>query len=168
MKTPPFAWPFALAVSMSVASCAQWPDWVMNPVAENGIAAADCAEGSGNLSVDRQFVVASARTALAQQISTRVKAVDKVYSERVAAAEKKPVASTSFQRASALITDQALQNSRVARFEVVGKQVCALVIMDAKDTRKYFDDLVQVAKVEVTPQLEEKLFDTFRARKVGP
>jgi hypothetical protein len=153
------------------AFAADWPEWAMNPKAEGGVAAAECTDASGNLSVDRQMVVANARIALAQEISTRVKAVDKVYSARIQKAGERPVSSTAFQRASEQITEQALENSRVARFEVVHKMfgpdlVCALVVLGGKETRTYFNDLVRVAQVEAPPQVQEELFDTFRARKL--
>ena len=39
------------------------PDWVLNPVVENGIAAADCIKYSGNISIDKKKAVANARLA---------------------------------------------------------------------------------------------------------
>lgn len=161
-----------LCIGMAHARAADWPDWAMNPAVEGGLAAAECTESSGNLSVDRQMVVANARISLAQSINTRVKAVDKVYSSRLQKAGERPVSSTAFERASEQITDQALENSRVARFEVVHKAlgpnlVCVLVTMGAKETRGFFNNLVQVAKVEVAPQVQEELFDTFRGRRAA-
>jgi len=171
MKTTAFGLFFAAAAAAFPAQAADWPDWAMNPAAEGGIAAADCADASGNLSMDRSMVVANARTALAQEINTRVKAVDKVYSQRVQKSGREPVTVTVFQRASEQITYQALQSSRVARFEVIRRtfganQVCALVVMGGKEAQTYFNDLVRVSRAEVTPQDKEQLFDTFRARKI--
>jgi hypothetical protein len=54
----------------------------------------------------------------------------------------------------------------VARFETYGKQVCAMVVMDGKDARNYFNEVVRLAQADVTPQQAEELFDTFRARKI--
>lgn len=55
------------------------PDWVLNPVVENGIAAADCIKYSGNISIDQKMAVANARLALAQQIETRIEGLDKTF-----------------------------------------------------------------------------------------
>lgn len=150
---------------------ADWPVWAMNPTFDGGIAAADCTQASGNLTLDRSMVVANARTTLAQEISVRVKAVDKVYASRLQQGDRRPESATLFLRASESITDQALQNSRVARFETIRRTfgpnlVCALVVMGPKETREYFTDLVRVAQAQVAPQVESELFDTFRGRRV--
>ena len=59
-------------------SSSELPVWVLNPYIEDGFASAQCVPYSGNMSIDRQLAVANARTDLAQQLETKVAALDKV------------------------------------------------------------------------------------------
>ena len=57
-----------------------YPEWVYNPIIENGLAAASCVPiPSSNISVAKKQTVANARADIALQINVKVKAMDKTY-----------------------------------------------------------------------------------------
>lgn len=143
------------------------PDWVMVPEYAGGIAAAECVDSSGSLSIDRQQAVAMARVALGQQIEMRVKSVDKLYTERTSGGNSSSQTKTVFQRASEQLSDRVLNNSRIVKTELVksllkSDQLCVMVAMPSEATREYFREMVKVANVDVPAKLEDELFESFR------
>lgn len=144
------------------------PDWVLNPVVENGIAAADCIKYSGNISVDQKMAVANARLALAQQIETRIEGLDKTFANRVDANDKTTVG-TTFSSVSKQLTKQTLQGSRVVKADIVdigGKDFfCALTTLSPSLTKTLFKDLVKETKLNINPKDEQFLYQEFKAFK---
>jgi hypothetical protein len=147
------------------------PDWVLNPDFPGGIAAAECVTYTGAMSIDRQQAVAAARVALAQQVGVRVKAVDKLFVERVSSNDRAKT-KTSFEAASQQLTDQTLNNSRIVKTEIVkhpfsDDQLCVLVAMTPEATREFFKDMVKVANANLPSELENELFESFRVKGSG-
>ncbi|RZQ52808.1 hypothetical protein C1E23_12170 [Pseudoalteromonas phenolica] len=144
------------------------PDWVLNPIVENGIAAADCIKYSGNISIDQKMAVANARLALAQQIETRIEGLDKTFANRVDANDKTTVGST-FSSVSKQLTKQTLRGSRVVKADIVdiaGKDYfCALTTLSPELTKTLFQDLVKETKLKIDPQDEQFLYQEFKAFK---
>ena len=144
------------------------PDWVLNPVVENGIAAADCIKYSGSISIDQKMAVANARLALAQQIETRIEGLDKTFANRVDANDKTTVGST-FSSVSKQLTKQTLRGSRVVKADIVdiaGKDYfCALTTLSPELTKTLFQDLVKETKQKIDPQDEQFLYQEFKAFK---
>ncbi|GMM82923.1 hypothetical protein [Pseudoalteromonas sp. MTN2-4] len=144
------------------------PDWVLNPVVENGIAAADCIKYSGNISIDQKMAVANARLALAQQIETRIEGLDKTFANRVDANDKTTVG-TTFSSVSKQLTKQTLRGSRVVKADIVdiaGKDYfCALTTLSPELTKTLFQDLVKETKQKIDPQDEQFLYQEFKAFK---
>jgi hypothetical protein len=144
------------------------PDWVLNPVVENGIAAADCIKYSGNISIDQKMAVANARLALAQQIETRIEGLDKTFANRVDANDKTTVGST-FSSVSKQLTKQTLRGSRVVKADIVdigGKDYfCALTTLSPELTKTLFQDLVKETKLKIDPKDEQFLYQEFKAFK---
>lgn len=144
------------------------PQWVLNPVIEDGLAASDCVKFSGNFSTDRKMATANARVALAQQISIKVKALDKTYTNRTDSNEDTTVGST-FSSVSKQITDQKLAGSRLIKSDVVkilGKeQFCAMVTLSPNSTKDLFDSIVSESGKKVNPQDEKFLYQEFKAFK---
>lgn len=145
------------------------PDWVLNPEIPGGIAAAECVTYTGAISIDRQQGVAAARVALAQQVGVRVKAVDKLYVERIGSGAK-ATTQTSFESASQQLTDQTLANSRIVKTEIVKHvfgedRLCVMVAMTPESTQTFFKEMVKVANANIPPELENELFESFRVRE---
>ncbi|OHU87862.1 MULTISPECIES: LPP20 family lipoprotein [Pseudoalteromonas] len=144
------------------------PDWVLNPVVENGIAAADCIKYSGNISVDQKMAVANARLALAQQIEVRIEGLDKTFANRTDANDAMTVGST-FSSVSKQLTKQTLNGSRVVKADVVdisGKDYfCALTTLSPELTKTLFKDLIKSAKPSIDPRDEQFLYQEFKAFK---
>ena len=92
------------------------PEWVLNPSVDNGIAAATCVVWSGNLSIDKAQATSLSRTALAQQIETQVRALDKTYLDKVEV-DSGTQAGSTFTQASKQLAEQTLVGSRVSRTE---------------------------------------------------
>lgn len=147
---------------------ANLPPWVLNPVIEDGIAASNCVKYSGNFSVDQKMSVANARVSLAQQISTKVKSLDKTYSNRTDSNEETTVGST-FSSVSKQVTEEKLSGSRMIKsgiFKVSGKDnFCTMVTLSPSSTKDLFDAIVSKSGREVNPQDEKFLYQEFKAFK---
>ena len=144
------------------------PEWVLNPVVENGIAAADCIKYSGNISIDQKMAVANARLALAQQIETRIEGLDKTFANRTDVNDQTSIGST-FSSVSKQLTKQTLNGSRVIKADVVdiaGKDYfCALTTLSPQLTKTLFKDLISETKKNINPQDEQFLYQEFKAFK---
>jgi hypothetical protein len=144
------------------------PDWVLNPVVKDGIAAAECVSSSGNMSIDKAQALALARLSIAQQISTRVKALDKTYQERVDANGEIATGGT-FSSVSKQVTDQALvgatpMKTSYANFN--GKnQLCVLAGLNPSQTESLFKNLVNQSERNLSIQDESVLYQEFKAYK---
>ncbi len=144
------------------------PQWVLNPVVEDGIAAADCVKSSGNFSVDQKMAAANARLALAQQIDVRVEGLDKTYSRRTDSNEDTSVG-TNFSSVSKQLTKQTLTGSRVVKADLVDiagvQHYCALMTLSPAATKDLFDQIIAASKRNVNPQDEKFLYEEFKAFK---
>jgi hypothetical protein len=151
-----------------VKSSINIPQWVLNPVVEDGIAAADCVKFSGNMSVDSKMAAANARIALAQQIETRVEGLDKTYQNRTDANDDITVGGT-FSSVSKQLTKQTLSGSRVVKSDIVkiaGKDhFCSLMTLSPETTKELFSKIVTESKRKVNPQDEKFLYQEFKAYK---
>ena len=144
------------------------PQWVLNPVVENGIAAADCIKYSGNISIDQKMAVANARLALSQQIETRIEGLDKTFANRTDANEEMTVG-TTFSSVSKQLTKQTLNGSRIVKADVVeigGKDYfCALTTLSPELTKTLFKDLIKETKPKISAKDEQFLYQEFKAFK---
>ena len=55
-----------------------WPSWVVQPETAGGLAAAECVESSGNLSLDRSQAAAAARVTMARNLEVNIQASDEL------------------------------------------------------------------------------------------
>ena len=144
------------------------PQWVLNPVVDNAIAAADCVKFSGNISIDQKMAAANARQALAQQIETRVESLDKTYANRTDANEETTTGAT-FSSVSKQVTKQKLTGARVVKSDVVkiaGKdQFCVMVTLSPNVTQDLFSSIINESKRAVNPKDEKFLYQEFKAYK---
>lgn len=144
------------------------PQWVLNPVIDNAIAASDCVKFSGNMSIDQKMASANARQALAQQIETRVESLDKTYSNRTDS-NNDTTTGSSFSSVSKQITNQKLNGSRIVKSDIVkiaGKDhLCSMVMLDPKVTQELFSSIIDASKKTVNPQDEKFLYQEFKAYK---
>ena len=144
------------------------PQWVLNPVVEDGIAASDCVKFSGNLSVDQKMATANGRLALAQQLETRVEGLDKTYANRTDSNDDTTVGST-FSSVSKQLTKKTLVGSRAIKSDIVdiaGKQhFCVLTTLSPTATKELFDAIVKESGRKVNPQDEKFLYQEFKAHK---
>lgn len=142
------------------------PQWVLNPVVEDGIAAADCVKSSGNFSVDQKLAASNTRVALAQQISAKVQALEKNYQERIDSNEESTTG-TTFTSVAKVLTDQTLTGSRVVKSDIVNIQgkdhYCSLMTLSPTSTKELFDALITQSKRRVNPQDEKFLYQEFKA-----
>lgn len=144
------------------------PQWVLNPVVEDGIAATDCVKFSGNLSVDQKMATANGRLSLAQQLETRIEGLDKTYSNRTDSNDDTTVGST-FSSVSKQLTKTTLVGSRAIKSDIVdiaGKQhFCVLTTLSPSATKELFDAIVKESGRSVNPQDEKFLYQEFKAHK---
>ena len=169
-----------LLASLGIAGCAsQPPEWIMKPTVEGGFAATECVKDSGNLSLDRQIVVAKSRAELAKQVELRVAAMDKTYTRLAEEAnsgvqqDKDPTSSstktlnTAFESVSKQIAEQTLSGLAPSRGEYVelndARNLCAMITMDRSQTRQVYDQVVQAAGAKLSPQASEALYKDFSA-----
>lgn len=170
----------ALTVSAFLAACGSTPEenmaelnknipeWVLNPTLEDGIASSVCVASSGHMSTDKAQATALARAELAQQINTRVRAMDKTYQERINVGDQSQVGQT-FSSVSKQITNQSLTGSRViktayANFD--GKnQLCVLTAMGSSSTKELFDSIIKASERNISINQEQVLYQEFKAQK---
>lgn len=168
----------SLAVISTLAACSSSPsnealnenipDWVLNPSIENGIAHSECVPSSNNMSIDKAQAIALARVGLAQQISTKVKALDKTFQERVDVGDETVTGST-FSSVSKQLTNQMLVGAQPVKTSYAnfnGKnQLCVMTALTPQKTKDLFDKLVSASERKLSPQDESVLYQEFKAYK---
>ena len=161
-------------VASLLAACAStdkaaspWPAWVLQPDAGGGVAAAECVESSGNLSLDRTQAAAAARVTLARNLEVNIQASDELVSSKTGAQS-----SQTFRSNAKLLSEKALTNTRVSRIEEVsagkGKWLCAEVTLDSAGTRSLVKEAVAKTNTTASAAVEEMLLAQFRRRSVQP
>lgn len=140
------------------------PEWVVRPQVDQGIAATGCVPDSDNYSSDRKKVVSQARQSLAQQLQTRVKAMDKAYQQR-GIAETKSAGGSIFASVSKQPTRQILKKAvqnKIA-YEKVNRQkhLCVMLSLGGKEMKDFFNRLVELSDTDLSPRDEEILYQVF-------
>ncbi len=169
-----------LAVVVALAACSsQPPEWVINPKLEGGFAATECIADSGNMSLDRQIVVAKSRAEIAKQVELRVAAMDKTYTrlteeESSAGEVKTPKAhalQTAFESVSKQIAEQTLSGLAPERVEYIEyndrRQLCALITLAKPKGREIFDRVMQAADIPANAPVQEALYKEFTEPAAG-
>ncbi|GAB4549839.1 MAG: hypothetical protein IV105_03005 [Rhizobacter sp.] len=140
-----------------------WPAWVLQPETAGGIAAAECVEASGNLSLDRAQAAAAARVTMARNLEVNIQASDELSTSKTGAKSTQ-----SFKSSAKVLTEKALTNTRVSRLEEVtvgkGKWLCAEVSIDSAGTRSLVKQAVETTGSTASPDVEEMLLQQFRRR----
>lgn len=170
----------ALAAAVALAACSsQPPEWVINPKMEGGFAATECIPDSGNLSLDRQIVIAKSRAEIAKQVELRVAAMDKTYTrlseEESSAGElKTPKArslQTAFESVSKQIAEQTLSGLAPERVEYIEwddrRQLCAMITLAKPKGREIFDRVMQTAGIPASAPVQEALYQEFTEPAAG-
>lgn len=156
----------ACAAKPASTAAGPWPAWVLQPEAAGGVAAAECVEASGNLSLDRTQAAAAARVTLARNLEVNIQASDELVASKTGAA-----ASQTFRSSARLLSEKALTNTRVTRMEEVasgkGRWLCAEVTLDAAGTRSLVKDAVATTQTTASADVEEMLLQQFRRRSVA-
>lgn len=150
-----------LSSAILLAGCAtKAPNWVINPQSQSGIAATGCGPVNNNMSLAKSMAMALARKALAQQINTRVKAVDKLYEQ-----SSGQVGVQTFTSASELITDEVLQNTQASRVEVIEidgvDKLCVQVELQKNEVKSTFRSIVKGTQLNLSEQDEQTLYSAF-------
>ena len=155
----------ALLAACAGKPASPWPSWVLQPEAAGGVAAAECVESSGNLSLDRSQAAAAARVTMARNLEVNIQASDELYSSKTGAQ-----ATQSFKSSAKVLTEKALTNTRVTRIEEVaagkGKWLCAEVSLDSAGTRGLVKQAVETTGTTASADVEEMLLQQFRRRSV--
>lgn len=147
----------------------------MKPTMPGGFAATECVRDSGNLSLDRQIVVAKARAEVAKQFELRVAAMDKTYARMTEETTAPPPKSdkpgqtrsvqTAFESVSKQIAEQTLSGLTPTRVEYVDlqeqRQLCAMVAVDKSAARQVYDQVVQASGNKVDEATNEALYKEF-------
>lgn len=154
-----------LAACASKPASSPWPAWVLQPDAAGGVAAAECVESSGNLSLDRTQAASMARVTLARNLEVNIQSSDELLASRTGAQS-----SQTFRSNAKLLSEKALTNTRVSRLEEVaagtGKWLCAEVTLDSAGTRSLVKEAVATTNTTASADVEEMLLQQFRRRSV--
>jgi hypothetical protein len=159
-------------VASLLAACAStdkpaspWPAWVLQPDAGGGVAAAECVESSGNLSLDRTQAATAARVTLARNLEVNIQGSDELLTSKTGAQS-----SQTFRSSAKALTEKALTNTRVSRVEEVsagkGKWLCTEVTLDSAGTRSLVKEAVAKTNTTASADVEEMLLQQFRRRSV--
>lgn len=159
--------------SLSLLAClaftaqASIPSWVLNPNVDKGLAAVDCVEFSGNVSVDAKLASSNARLALAQQIGTKVEAIDETFDSRISSGKRTNI-NSKFSSASKQITKQSLSGSKIVRSDIVkisGKDYfCSMAVLSEQKTEQLFNSLVEKSEVKLDEATQAQLKKTFTSQ----
>ena len=99
------------------------PDWVLNPIIEDGLAVSDCVPFSENLSFMLKQAIMNSRVQIAQQIETKV----------VATSSENDVHKADYESTSKQITNQKIIGERLLKQDLVNiggrKYYCILLIL---------------------------------------
>lgn len=141
------------------------PDWVINPVLDDGIASSVCVPSTGNLTTDRAKATAMSRAELAQQVDVKVKALDKTYQEKIS--DVSP--GSTFSSVSKQLTNSAVSGARVIKStyaEFDGKkQLCVLSALESGDTRALFQELLSSTGASLSTEQQQSLYKDFIAEQ---
>lgn len=146
-----------------------YPAWFYQPGIADGLGAASCVTiHQGNMSVAQKQATANGRAALAQQIESRVKAMDKTY-DRVTESNEGASVGGSFESVSKQVTQQHLSGSRAVEFARVSdgdlKKLCAHVTLAPEQTNQLLDALVGQSELNLSPTNESIIREQFLAYK---
>jgi len=152
-------------------SIGEIPSWVLNPQVEDGIAVSECVIYSGNMSIDRQEVMANARASLAQRIETQVSVLDKIYKEKVTGIGDSASSIATFSSVSKQITQQTLNGITPLKTDIIKIQekdnYCMMVGIEQASTKALFDSLAEKSKRPMSDGQKEMLFDSFKSQKAA-
>ncbi len=144
------------------------PAWVLNPSPEQGLGAASCVVYSGNLSVDQKVAVSNARVALAQQLQTKVEALEKNYLQRQDVDQQNKTG-VSFEAVSKSITSESLTGSKADKFGIAtinGKDhYCAHVVMDEQQSQLVFNQALSASSADLNQTEKDFMYQEFKAHK---
>lgn len=150
------------------------PDWVMNPVIENGIADTQCIAAKPGIGMNylKSTAITLARAELAKQIGVKVKAMDKTY-QRLADTTAGTSVGGSFESVSKQVTEKNLSGSRAIQMDYVTmpdntQNFCVMVAMSPEVTKTLFNDLIaESGNNNISPQNEAVLYERFLAEKAA-
>jgi hypothetical protein len=148
------------------------PDWVMNPVIENGIADTQCVAAKPGIGMNylKSQATSLARAELAKQIEIKVKAMDKTY-QRLADTQQGTSVGGSFESVSKQVTQKNLSGSRAIKMDYVtmpgnAQNFCVMVAMSPEVTKTLFKDLIsESGNNNISPTNEAVLYERFLAKK---
>ena len=160
-------------VEPAVQNSANLPDWVMNPVVENGIADTQCVAAKPGIGMNylKTTATALARAEIAKQIDVKVKGMDKTYQHLADTNDGSSVGS-SFESVSKQVTNKNLSGSRAIKMDYVmmpGNQqnFCVMVAMSPEVTKALFAGLVSESGNNLSPKNEAVLYERFLADKAA-
>lgn len=149
------------------------PEWVTNPVLENGLADTQCiaAKNGIGMNILKTKAITEARAELAKQINSKVKAMDKDY-ERLADTAGTTSVGSSFESVSKQVTNKNLSGSRPIKMDYVTMQdkqqyFCVMVAIPPEITKALFKDLITESGNNVAAQNEAILYERFLAEKAA-
>lgn len=144
------------------------PDWVSAPQYDGGIAETSCVQFSGHFDLDKKEAVAKARDALAKQIEVKVKTMDKIHSSKTQVTAGTNVGGV-FESVSRQVTQQSLVGARPHKVNLVKigqvENLCAMVVIDPKETKNLFSKLVSASGAQLSSKDEDVLYQEFKAYK---
>lgn len=145
------------------------PQWIFNPVVKDGIAASNCVKFSGNFSIDQKKAIANARVSLAQQIQTRVEALDKTYDSR-SDSNGSSTSSSTFTSVSKQLTSETLNGSRAIKFDIATinniNHYCTLVALTPDAVKMLFKHVIDKTRLKIDPKEQDFLYQEFKAHQV--
>lgn len=152
-------------LSAAFIAHASIPAWVLNPNVKQGLAAVDCVEFSGSISIDAKLASSNARLALAQQINTQVSSVDETYDSRVSAGKDTKI-NSRFSSISKQITKQSLTGSKITQSDIVkisGKDYfCSMAVLSQAKTEQLFNELVKKSNLKLDKSTQAQLETKFK------
>lgn len=144
------------------------PDWVLNPLIENGLASTSCVPSTGYMNIDKQKAIVEGRADIAQQLSVNVRAMDKTYNSRTDTASGSAIGG-SFESVSKQLAQQHLQGSRAIKVQYVDiadvNNLCVLVALSPNITQDLYQAIVKNSGRLLSTKDDDVLYQEFKAYK---
>lgn len=147
------------------------PKWVTDPVVVGGFADTQCVANNADESILKAKATTLARAAIAQQIETQVKAIDKAYADLVDVASES-TSSGTFESVFNQLVKHNINSSRTTQSDYIdfpdgSSQLCIMVSLSPESTQALYNELVDKSAVKLSQQNESALFQVFKAYRTN-
>lgn len=164
--------------SEETSSSSGLPAWVMMPASQAGegaLATTECVAANANMSILKAKSISLGRAALAQQIQVSVQVMEETYQDMTENGSESGSGST-FTSVSKQVADQMLNGAIPERMDYLDgdmdgegekRYLCTMVVLAPEKNQKIFEQIIEKANRQMTPDNEALLYQEYRANRAA-